>query len=280
MIPCFKLHNGVEVPAIGLGTYRIPNDEEAVRCVRDAVAAGYRSIDTAMFYHNEEWLGKGVRECGMPREEMYVTTKLWNDSHGYEPALKAFAASLRRLGLTYVDEYLIHWPGFDVEAFVQTWKAFETLYKDGLVRVIGVSNFMDWQLKVLMDRCEIKPMVNQIETHPLFQPAQAIRFCRENGIQVEAWRPIAHGKLDRGALLDAAKKYGKTPAQITMRWHYQNGCRAIPKTTHKERMAENVDIFDFSLTEREMERITNLNTYVRTGESPDEFFLTVKRSSV
>ena len=271
MIPNFKLENGVEVPAIGLGTWLMKDDEQTARCIKDAVEAGYRSIDTAMFYHNEESIGKGIKECGIPREQLYITTKLWNDDHGYEKTLEAFSDSLKRLGLTYIDEYIIHWPGFD-ESYLPTWKAFEKLYQDGLIRVIGVSNFTKPLLQHLIDHCAIKPMVNQVEVHPLFQPNNAINFCQENGIQVEAWRPIVRGKLDKEPIINGAEMYNKTLVQVTMRWHYQKGIRTIPKTTHKERMIENADIFDFTLTDDEVKAISGLNTFVRTGESPDEFF--------
>ncbi|MGI6161488.1 MAG: aldo/keto reductase [Christensenellales bacterium] len=271
MIPNFKLHNGVEVPATGLGTFLIKNGDEAARCIRDAVRAGYRSVDTAMIYLNEEGVGKGVRECGLEREEIYVTTKLWNDSHGYEKALAAFEASLKRLGLDYVDQYLIHWPGLD-DSYLPTWKAMEKLYKDGRVRVIGVCNFIKPILKNLLENCEIKPMVNQVEMHPLFQPNDLLAYCQNNEIQVEAWRPIVWGKLDKEPILEAAKNHNKTTVQVALRWIYQRGARPVPKTTHFERMKENLDIFDFELSAKEMAAINALNTYNRTGESPDEFF--------
>jgi diketogulonate reductase-like aldo/keto reductase len=273
MIPAFKLNNGIEVPAIGLGTFLTQNGEEAARSVCSAVDVGYRSIDTAMIYLNEEGVGKGIKECGIPRKDIYITTKLWNDSHGYDQALRAFEASLKRLNVDYIDEYLIHWPGLD-DSFIPTWKAFEKLYKDGLIRVIGVCNFTKPILKELLDKAEIKPMVNQIEMHPLFQPNDLIAFCQKNDILIEAWRPIVWGRLDKEPIITAGKKYGKTPVQITLRWHFQRGIRTIPKTTHKERMIENIEIFDFELSSDEMAAINALNTYVRTGESPDEFFET------
>ena len=273
MIPNFKLNNGVEVPAIGLGTFLTKNGEEAARVVREAVEVGYRSIDTAMIYLNEEGVGKGIKECGLKREELYITTKLWNDSHGYEETLKAFDASLKRLGLDYIDQYLIHWPGM-TGSYLPTWKAFEKLYKDGKIRTIGVCNFIKPILKDLIENCEIKPMVNQIECHPMFQPNDLINFCQENDIQVEAWRPIVWGKLDKEPIIELSKKYGKSLVQVTLRWEYQRGIRAVPKTTHKDRMIENLDIFDFELTDDEMQAIRKLNTYNRTGESPDEFFET------
>jgi len=273
MIPNFTLHNGVKVPATGLGTFLMKNDVEAVQCIHDAVEAGYRSIDTAMIYLNEEGVGKGIKQCGVPREQLYITTKLWNDSHGYEQALKAFDASLKRLGLDYVDEYLIHWPGV-TESYLPTWKAFEKLYREGRIRAIGVCNFIKPVLKELLGKCEIKPMVNQMEMHPFFQPNDLIAFCQSNGIQVEAWRPIVWGKLDKEPITGLAKKYGKSVVQVTLRWEYQRGIRTVPKTSHKDRMVSNLDIFDFELIDEEVASINTLNTYNRTGESPDEFFET------
>jgi len=271
MIPAFKLSNDISVPAIGLGTYLIPDGDEVERCIIDSVEVGYRSFDTAMFYFNEIGIGTGIKSCGLPREQLYVTTKLWNDSHGYEKTLKAFSASLKRLGLEYIDEYLIHWPGLD-EDYIPTWKAFEKLYKDGLIRVIGVSNFTKNILIRLFEECEIKPMVNQVEVNPVFQPNELVSFCKANNILIEPWRPIVHGKLDFTPITNCAKVYNKTPVQVTLRWLYQKGMRTLPKTTSKQRMAENADIFDFELTNDEVLSIDSLNTFVRTGETPDEFF--------
>jgi diketogulonate reductase-like aldo/keto reductase len=273
MLPGFKLNNGVEVPAIGLGTFLMKNDEEAIRCVCDAISVGYRSIDTAMIYLNEEGVGKGIRACGIPRDEIFLSTKLWNDSHGYEKTLNAFDASLKRLGLDYVDQYLIHWPGM-TDSYISTWKAFEKLYKEGRVRAIGVCNFIKPILKNLIENCEIKPMVNQIEMHPFFQPNDLVAYCQKNDIQVEAWRPIVWGKLNKEPILHLAEKYNKSVVQITLRWEYQRGVRSLPKSSHIERMISNLDIFDFNLTDAEITSINTLNTYNRTGESPDEFFET------
>ena len=270
MIHEFTLNNGVRVPAIGLGTYLAKDGDEARRSAMDALSVGYRSIDTAMYYFNEVSIGQAIREAGLPREQIYITTKLWNDSHGYEKTLKAFDASLKRLGLDYIDEYLIHWPNLD-EAYIPTWKAFEKLYREGVIRVIGLSNFQKHTLKNLLQNCEIKPMVNQIEVNPVFQPDDLIAFCQQNDIQIEAWRPIVWGKVDKEPITGIAAKYGKTPVQVTLRWLYQRGIRMLPKTTHKERMIENMQIFDFSLNDDEMAGIAALNTWIRTGESPDEF---------
>ena len=271
MIPSYKVANGVEVPVIGLGTYLNKDREVAAQTVRDAVEVGYRSIDTAWFYGNEEGLGEGIRTCGLERKAIYVTSKLWNAFHGYEETLKAFEDSLKRLGVDYLDEYLIHWPG-QIQSYVPTWKAFEKLYRDGRIRVIGVSNFTRDILTHLFENCEIKPMIDQIEVNPVFQSKNLIDFCKKNGILVEGWRPLVWGQLDKEPILAAAKKYGKTPPQVALRWQYQKGLRTLPKTTHRARMIENISIFDFELTEPEMTAIDTLDTWIRTGESPDEFF--------
>lgn len=271
MIPNFKLSNGVDVPATGLGTYLTPNGQDAANVIRDAVKAGYYSFDTAWFYKNEEGVGEGVKTCGMKREDLYITSKLWNAFHGYEETLNAFDDSLKRLGVDYLDEYLIHWPGLD-QSYQATWKAFEKLYKDGKIRVIGVSNFTRRLLKELFENCEIKPMVNQIEVNPVYQPDDAIAFCQSQDIQVEGYRPLVWGRLEQKPILDAAAKHKKTPVQVALRWLFQKGIRSLPKTTHYNRMVENIDIFDFELSDDEIYAINDLNTWIRTGESPDEFF--------
>ncbi len=273
MIPNFTLYDGSEVPALGLGTFLAKNGDEVAKSICDAVAVGYTSIDTAMIYLNEEGVGRGIRECGKARRELRITTKLWNDSHGFEETLRAFDESRKRLGLDYIDEYLIHWPGME-ESYIPTWRAFEKLHSEGLIKTIGVCNFTKPVLKRLLEVATIKPMVNQIEMHPMFQPNDLIAFCQSTGIQVEAWRPIVWGKLDKEPINAIAKKYGKTNVQITLRWHYQRGIRTVPKTVNRERMVENMDIFDFELTGDELALINGLQSFVRTGESPDEFFET------
>ncbi len=270
MIPEFILHNGVHVPAMALGTYKAKDGEEACRGVLDALELGYRSFDTAMFYFNEVSVGKAIRESGVPRGDIQVTTKLWNDSHGYDKTMRAFDASLKRLGLEYIDEYLIHWPLTD-EAHLGSWKAMEELYKAGAIKIIGVSNFLKHTLQNLIAHCEIKPMINQIEFNPRFQPNDLTAFCQENGILVEAWRPMQKGALDIADISDIAARHGKSNVQVVLRWLYQRGVRTLPKTTHRERMAENLAIFDFELGESEVAALNALNGCVRSGESPDEF---------
>ena len=266
---CAVLHNGVRMPWLGLGVYKAQEGEEVVRAVRTALEAGYRSIDTAKLYENEEGVGRAVRESGIPREELFITTKVWNSDQGYEQTLAAFDTSMRKLGLEVLDLYLIHWP---VKGkYKETWRALEKLYKEGRVRAIGVSNFQPHHLDDLMADAEIKPMVNQVELHPLLTQKPLLAYCKEHGIQVEAWRPIMQGKLNVPVLLDLAAKYGKTPAQIVLRWDLQNGVVVIPKSVTPERIRENADVFDFELTAEDMLAIDSLNENRRMGPDPDNF---------
>lgn len=246
--------------------------KEVVEAVKSAIELGYRHIDTASFYGNEEGVGKAIKESDIPREDLFITTKVWNDEQGYENTLEAFDRSLNKLGLDYIDLYLIHWPV--PGKFTDTWKALEKLYKDGKVKAIGVSNFLPHHLEELMKDAEITPMVNQIELHPELHQQQTREFCAANGIQVEAWSPLAKGKyFDAPVLKELAEKYEKTPAQIILRWDFQNDIVAIPKSTNKDRQQQNADIFDFELTEEEIKRIDelNLDEKGRTGPHPDEF---------
>jgi diketogulonate reductase-like aldo/keto reductase len=266
---CAVLHNGVRMPWLGLGVYKAKEGEEVVRAVRTALEAGYRSIDTAALYANEEGVGRAVRESGIPREELFITTKVWNTDQGYERTLAAFETSMRKLGLEVLDLYLVHWPVRG--KYKDTWRALEKLYKEGRVRAIGVSNFQPHHLDDLLADAEIKPMVNQVELHPLLTQKPLIAYCREHGIQVEAWSPIIRGNLDVPLLLELAARYGKTPAQIVLRWHLQNGVIAIPKSVTPERIRENADMFDFELTAEDMQAIDSLNENRRLGPDPDNF---------
>ena len=270
----YKLSNGVEVPAIALGTALNDREDEVVRCVIDAVESGYRSIDTAAAYNNQPGIGKGIKQCGLKREELFITTKVWNSKHGYENTLADFDHSLRELKLDYIDQFLIHWPG-QTESFIDTWRALEQVYKEKRARVIGVSNFLVHHLTRLIEVSEISPMVNQLEINPVFIPNDVIEFCNSNHIQVEASRPICWGKLDHFEILSKlSEKYFKTPTQIVLRWHLEKGIRPLPKTIRKERMVENLDVFDFSLTTEEISEINKLDTGVRqTGQDPDTFFM-------
>lgn len=267
---CTTLHNGVKMPWVGLGVYKVKEGEEVRSAVRTALEIGYRHVDTAAFYENEEGVGRAIRESGIPREQVFVTTKVWNTDQGYETTLKAFDASLKKLGFDYVDLYLVHWP---VKGkYKETYKALEKLYKDGYVRAIGVSNFQIHHLQDVLADCEIKPMVNQVEYHPRLTQKELQAFCRENGIQLEAWSPLMRGEiLTEPTIVEIGKKYGKTPAQVVLRWDLQHGVVTIPKSVTPARIKENANLFDFSLTAEEMKQIDALNLNKRIGADPDNF---------
>lgn len=269
--PTVTLNNGVVMPQLGYGVFQISNEETA-RCVRDAVAAGYRSIDTAMVYGNEPGTGEGIRTCGVPREELFITTKVWNTDQGYERTLRSFEQSLKNLGLSCLDLYLIHWPVPQQALFVETWRALEKLYQEGRVRAIGVSNFNISHLETLLDSATVVPAVNQIELHPFFTQKQLRTYLKGKSILVEAWGPLAQGnRTDDPVLVSIAKAHHKTVQQVMLRWHLQNGVIAIPKSTRPERMASNTDVFDFTLSAEDMARIDSLDTGVRFGPDPDTF---------
>lgn len=266
---CTTLHNGVKMPWLGLGVWRVAEGSEVENAVKAAIQAGYRSIDTAAVYGNEEGVGKAIKEAGVPREELFITTKVWNADQGYDSTLQAFETSRKKLGLDYVDLYLVHWP---VKGkYKETWKALEKLYKDGVVRAIGVSNFQIHHLEDLMADSEVVPMVNQVEYHPLLTQEPLRAFCRDNKIQLEAWSPLMQGNLDLPLLQELAQKYGKTPAQIVLRWDLQNGVVTIPKSVTESRIMENSQVFDFELSEEDMGRISALNQNKRFGPDPDHF---------
>ncbi|GGE29086.1 glyoxal reductase [Pullulanibacillus camelliae] len=263
------LNNGVEMPIFGLGVYKVEEGPEVKNAVRAALEAGYRSIDTASFYANEEGVGEAIKEAGVPREELFITTKVWNNQQGYESTLKAFEESRQKLGLEYVDLYLVHWP--IKGKYKETWRALETLYKEGKVRAIGVSNFKEHHLDDLLADSEVVPAVNQIELHPRLTQESVRAYCKEKGIKVEAWSPLMRGRLmEEPTLVELARKYNKTPAQIILRWDVQNDIITIPKSVKKDRIIENSAIFDFELTNEEMQRIDRLNQNERTGMDPDE----------
>lgn len=265
------LHNGVKMPYFGLGVYKIEDGNDVINSVKTALKFGYRSIDTAALYENEEGVGQAIKDSGIPREEIFVTTKVWNTDHGYENTLKAFDKSIAKLGLEYVDLYLIHWPGKD--KFVDTWRALEKLYREGLVRAIGVSNFKPHHLQTLMEKSEEKPVINQVELHPYFQQKELREFCKKNDIVVEAWSPLARGQvLNDSVLNEIGKKYGKSPTQVTLRWHLQSDIVVIPKSVTPSRIKENADIFDFELTDEEMEQINQIDKNTRFFKDPDVFF--------
>ncbi|ANE47620.1 glyoxal reductase [Paenibacillus swuensis] len=264
------LNNGVEMPWFGLGVWQAADGEEVVRAVTGAIQAGYRSIDTAAVYKNEAGVGQGIRESGVPREELFITTKVWNADQGYETTLAAFEASLKLLGLEYVDLYLIHWP---VKGkYKETWKALEELYRNGRVRAIGVSNFHVSHLEDLLTDAEVVPAVNQVEYHPRLAQPELKQFCEEHNIQLEAWSPLMQGKLlDEPTLTAIAGKYNKSTAQVILRWDLQNEVVTIPKSVQQERIEANAQIFDFELSDEDMAAIDALNKNERTGPDPDNF---------
>lgn len=262
------LHNGVKMPWFGLGVFKVDNGEEVINAVKAALQTGYRSIDTAAIYQNEEGVGQAIKEAGIPREELFVTTKVWNSEQGYESTLHAFDESLQKLGLDYLDLYLVHWPV--VGKYKETWKALETLYKDGRVRAIGVSNFKVHHLNDILTDCEIKPMVNQVEFHPFLTQTELRSFCKESNIQLEAWSPLMQGQLlDHELIVKMGQKYNKTPAQIILRWDIQSEVITIPKSVKEQRIIENAQIFDFELDPMDMEQINGLNLNKRIGPDPD-----------
>jgi len=255
-----KLNNGVEMPLLGFGVFQVTDLAECERSVSDAIESGYRLIDTAQAYGNEEAVGRAVKNSSVAREELFITTKLWIQDRGYEGAKQAFEKSLNKLQLEYLDLYLIHQPYGDVYG---EWRAMEDLYKEGKVRAIGVSNFHPDRLMDLIVHHEIVPAVNQIETHPFHQQIDAQQFLVENNVQIESWGPFAEGKNDifsNELLLTIASKYHKSIAQVILRWLTQRGVVAIPKSVRKERMEENINIFDFQLTDEDMEAIKTLDT--------------------
>ncbi|MGE7758770.1 aldo/keto reductase [Peribacillus sp. NPDC097895] len=268
------LHNGVKMPWFGLGVFKVEEGPELVNAVKVAIKHGYRSIDTAAIYGNEEGVGQGVREglkeAGISREDLFVTSKVWNADLGYESTIAAYENSLNKLGLEYLDLYLIHWP---VEGkYKDAWRALETLYKEGKVKAIGVSNFQIHHLKDVMEDAKVKPMVNQVEYHPRLTQKELQAFCKEQGIQLEAWSPLMQGQLlDNETLQAIAANHGKSVAQIILRWDLQNGTVTIPKSTKEHRIAENSSVFDFELTKEEMNQIDGLNQDHRVGPDPDNF---------
>ncbi|MBT2737912.1 aldo/keto reductase [Bacillus sp. ISL-7] len=264
------LNNGVKMPWFGLGVFKVEEGPELVNAVKTAIQHGYRSIDTAAIYENEEGVGQGIKESGIAREDLFVTSKVWNADLGYESTLAAYQTSLDKLGLEYLDLYLIHWPV--AGKYKEAWRALETLYKEGRVRAIGVSNFQVHHLEDLMKDAEIKPMVNQVEYHPRLTQNEVQAFCREQGIQMEAWSPLMQGQLlDNEGLAAIAVKYKKSVAQIILRWDLQNGIVTIPKSTKEHRIIENSQVFDFELTQEDMHQINNLNQNHRVGPDPDNF---------
>lgn len=253
------LNNGVKMPMEGFGVFQVPEAEVCEQAVSDALEVGYRLIDTAAAYFNEEAVGAAIRKSGIPREELFITTKLWIQDAGYENAKKAFRTSLDKLGLDYLDLYLIHQPMND---YYGSWRAMEELYEEGKIRAIGVCNFYPERLADLCLNAKVTPAVNQVEIHPFFAQTDAMENMKEFGVQPEAWGPLAegqHGIFTNPVLTEIGKKYGKTAAQVSLRWNTQRGVVIIPKSTHRERMEENLNIWDFTLSDEEMKAITALD---------------------
>ena len=267
---CAILHNNVRMPYLGLGVYLAPEGAEVVRAVSYALRVGYRHIDTATLYQNEKGVGTAIRQSGIKREEVFVTTKVWNTDQGYDSTLKAFDRSLEELGFDYLDLYLVHWP---VKGkYKDTWKAIETLYKQGRVKAIGVSNFLKHQLLDLMATAEIVPMVNQMEFHPYLVQQELIDFCLSRHIRYEAWAPLMQGRITGINLLqELARKYNKDPVQIVLRWNLQKGVVTIPKSVTPARILSNTQLFDFELSAEDMRRIDGLDKGLRYGADPDGF---------
>ena len=265
------LNNGVKMPQLGFGVWQV-EDTQATAAVAKALEVGYRSIDTAMIYRNEHGVGKAIRESTIPREDLFITTKVWNNDQGMENTLCAYEKSLERLGLDYVDLYLIHWPTPKYDRYVDTYKALEKLYHEGRVRAIGICNFDINHLERILTECDIKPVLNQIECHPYFAQKEMKNFCAKHEIFVEAWSPLEQGGtiLQEPVILKIAEAHGKSSAQTILRWHLQNNTIVIPKSVTPSRIEENINVFDFVLTQDEMEEIDQLDRNLRRGKVPSE----------
>lgn len=271
-VPMITLNNGLAIPQVGLGVFQAKEGAEVEQAVSMALEAGYRLIDTAAAYHNEAGVGRAIKASALPREDIFITTKLWNAHHAYENALHAFDISLEKLDCGYIDLYLIHFPLPMDGKFTQAWKALETLYDSKRVRAIGVSNFTRHHLEELLKGARTVPAVNQIELHPLFQQKVTRPYCAEHGIAVESYSPLMEGKvLDHLIIANLAQSYRKTPAQVILRWHVQSGFIVIPKSTRRERIQENIALFDFELSEQDMQMIEGMDREQRVGVDPDTF---------
>lgn len=266
----FRLNNGVEMPYFGLGVYLSKDGQEVINAVRWAIEHGYRHIDTASVYKNEEGVGQGIKQSKVSREELFIVSKVWNADQGYDSTIAAFEASLKRLALDYLDLYLIHWPV--AGKYKETWRAMERLYEEGRIKAIGVSNFTQHHLEDIMEGASIVPMVNQMEFHPFLVQQPLVDFCKANKIQYEAWSPMMQGKIfNMPEFLRLSDKYGKSIAQIVLRWDLQKGVITIPKSSKKERIVHNADIFDFELSKEDMTFLDGMHKGQRFGPDPDNF---------
>ncbi|WP_155374440.1 aldo/keto reductase [Catellatospora vulcania] len=272
IVPEVTLNNGVAMPQLGFGVWQV-DDDAAEKAVTTALESGYRSIDTAKIYMNEQGVGRGLRAAGLPREELFITTKLWNTEHEYDKALRAFDESLARLGLDYLDLYLIHWPVPSQDRYTEAWRALEKLHADKRVRAIGVCNFTVQTMSRLLDEFDVVPAVNQIELHPHLPQEELRKLHAVHDIATEAWSPLGQGKglLDDPLLARVAAKHGRTPAQVVLRWHLQLGNVVIPKSVTPSRIAENIAVFDFALDDEDMAAIATLDNGGRIGPDPAVF---------
>ncbi|MCD5417988.1 aldo/keto reductase [Rhodococcus pyridinivorans] len=270
-IPTVTLNNGVEIPQLGFGVFQIPEDETTA-AVSSALETGYRHIDTAAIYGNEAGVGRALADSGLSRDELFITTKVWNSDQGYDATLRAFDTSLAALGLDRLDLYLIHWPTPARDRYADTWRALERLVEEGRLRAAGVSNFQPAHLQRLLDGSSLVPTINQIELHPGLQQSELRAFHAEHGIATEAWSPLAQGAvLNDEAITSIAERTGKSPAQVVLRWHLQLGNVVIPKSVTPSRIRENFEVFDFELTDEDMSTIAGADRDLRTGPHPDEF---------
>ncbi|WP_300559987.1 aldo/keto reductase [Companilactobacillus sp.] len=269
-VPEINFNNGEQIPQEGLGVFLMKDKDQFMKAIKWAIAAGYRHFDTAAFYGNEEWLGQALKESGLKREDFFITSKVWNSDHGYDKTKAAFEKSLKKLDMDYLDLYLIHWPA---DHYIESWQAMEELYKAGKIKSIGVSNFKEHHLEDLMAHTEVKPVIDQVETHPYFQQKELVKYLHDHEIAHEAWSPMGRGSdgiFEDTVLKNIAAKHHKTIAQVILRWHLQRQTVIIPKSVHEDRIKENIDLYDFELTNEEMDKIATLDTGKRIYRDPDD----------